>query len=149
MRLSDYLDASLIVFLDEKKRDKAILKMVAVADTAGFLPDRQEFHKAILDREKIVSTGIGMGVALPHAKHDAFSKFFIILGIQKKQGIEWNSLDGAPVRLVFMIGGPSERKGEYLKLLSLITKTVKSEEVRKQILQRGSSLDVLALLQNY
>ena len=105
MQISDYLDATLITFLEEKSRNKAITKLVSLLDQKKLLPNAKIFHKAILKREKIVSTGVGMGVAFPHAKQESLQDFFIAIGIQKKRGLEWKSLDGAPVYLIFMIGG--------------------------------------------
>jgi len=71
----------------------------------------------MLEREKIVSTGIGMGVAIPHAKLTSVEDFFIAIGILSK-GVQWNALDGGPVRLIFMIGGPDDKQTAYLQILS-------------------------------
>ena len=143
MTISKYLDARLIVFLDEPSRDEAIEKLVDVLDKAGKLHDRKSFHKAILDREKIVSTGIGIGVAIPHAKLEGYADFFIAIGVQKKKGIDWNALDGSDVKLIFMIGGPENKQTEYLKILSRLTQAVKDEERRKKILKANFPGEVI------
>ena len=72
-----------------------------------------------------------MGVAVPHAKMDNFTDFFIAVGIQKQKGLDWNALDKAPVRLIFMIGGPEDKQSEYLQILSLLTSAIKDVELRK------------------
>lgn len=147
MTISKYLDARLVVFLDENSRDAAIARLVDVLDKAGKLRDKTKFHAAILGREKIVSTGIGIGVAIPHAKLEDYNDFFIAIGIQKKKGIDWNALDGSEVKLVFMIGGPENKQTEYLKILSRLTQTVKDEERRKKILKTNSPSEVIDLFQ--
>jgi PTS system nitrogen regulatory IIA component len=114
-------------------------------EKAGKIKHRDAFYHAILEREKIVSTGIGLGVAVPHAKLEGYQEFFIAIGIQKKKGIEWNALDGAPVKLIFMIGGPENRQTEYLKILSHLTMAIKNEERRKKILKAVSPSDVIEL----
>ena len=115
--ISNYLDERLVLFLNVGTRDEALRSMTDALDKAGKLKNPQVFHHAILEREKIVSTGIGLGVAVPHAKLQGYEDFFIAIGIQPNKGIEWNALDGAPVRLIFMIGGPDNQQTEYLKIL--------------------------------
>lgn len=143
--ISNYLDPRLISFLDAKTRDEALSQLVDLLDQAEELKDRELFLKSILEREKIVSTGIGLGVAIPHAKLQGYDDFFIAIGIQRKEGIEWNSLDAAPVRLIFMIGGPENKQTEYLKILSHLTMAIKSEERRKRLLKALTSEEVLDL----
>jgi nitrogen PTS system EIIA component len=147
MTISKYLDSRLVVFLEESTRDAAIEKLVNVLDAAGKLTDKARFHHAILDRERIVSTGIGIGVAIPHAKLEGYDDFFIAIGIQKKKGVDWNALDGCPVKLIFMIGGPEHKQTEYLKILSRLTQAVKDEERRKKLLKTHSPNEVIDLFQ--
>jgi len=88
-----------------------------------------------------------MGVAIPHAKLQGYTGFFIAVGIQQGAGIEWNSLDSLPVRLIFMIGGPDDQQTEYLKILSQLTRAVKEEERRKKMLKAQSANEVIALFE--
>ncbi len=145
MTISSYLDQRLIMFLEEESRDEAIARLIERLDSHGVLFSKDEFHSAILDREKIVSTGIGIGVAIPHAKMSKCSDFFIAVGIQKTKGIDWNALDGSMVRLIFMIGGPDNKQTEYLKILSRLTQAIKDEERRKRLLKCTSVPEVLDL----
>ena len=143
--ISDYLDERLVVFLNADSRDAALEQMTGLLSQAGKLKNAQVFHDAIVEREKIVSTGIGLGVAIPHAKLQGYHDFFIAIGIQAKQGIEWNALDGAPVRLIFMIGGPADKQTEYLRILSHLTMAIKNEERRKKLLKTYDAKGVIAL----
>lgn len=145
--ISDYLDEELISFLDEENQISALSHLVDLLDTKGKLQDKEAFFHAILEREKIVSTGIGIGVAIPHAKLSGYDDFFIAIGIQKHRGIEWQALDGLPVRLVFMIGGPENHQTEYLNILSMITTAIKDEERRKALLQAVTPSDVIAVFE--
>ncbi|HSW86670.1 MAG TPA: PTS sugar transporter subunit IIA [Rhabdochlamydiaceae bacterium] len=144
--ISNYLDDRLVSFLNVDNRNAVLEELVNVLDVAGKLLDKQSFYKAILEREKIVSTGIGMGVAIPHAKLEGYEDFFIAIGIQKK-GIEWNALDGQPVKVIFMIGGPENKQTEYLKILSHLTIAIKDEERRKKLLKATASDEVIALFE--
>lgn len=149
MRISDYLDSRLIVFLDVDTRDEAILALVDVLDEEGHLPSKEAFIKAIFHREELVSTGIGMGVAVPHAKIQELTDFFIVVGIQKKKGLEWNALDKAPVRLIFLIGGPENKQSEYLQILSLLTSAIRDVDLRKKLLNAETTAEALALFSKF
>ena len=143
--ISKYLDERLVQFLQVDSRDDALDQLVCLLENQGKLKNARVFHDAILEREKIVSTGIGLEVAIPHAKLQGYDEFFIAIGIQSKKGIEWNALDGVPVRLIFMIGGPENRQTEYLKILSHLTMAIKNEERRKKLLKTYDARDVIAL----
>lgn len=147
MKIADYLDDRLVIFLDVATRDEAIDLLIDALDKAGKLPDSAVFRSAILHREQLVSTGIGMGVAVPHAKLSSLSEFFIAIGIQTKKGIDWNALDKAPVRLIFLIGGPDGRQSEYLKILSKLTSAIKDLDLRREILQLETGSQVVSLFE--
>lgn len=140
-----YLSRDSILFLDCDKRDAVIDQMIAHAAAQGHLSDKELFHQGIYNREQVVSTGIGMGVALPHAKLQSVDHFFIIVAILKR-GVEWEALDGAPVRIVFMIGGPDDKQTQYLQVLSSITEVIKDEDRRKKMLTARSPEAIMALL---
>ena len=143
------LDARLISFLDVETRDEAIHALIDLFDQAGKLPNKEAFKEAIFHREQLVSTGIGVSVALPHAKLNGFSKFSIAIGIQRKKGIDWDALDLSPVRLIFMIGGPEDRQSEYLQILSQLTSAIKNVDLRKSLLKATSPNQVLELLSQF
>ncbi|MEM1282463.1 MAG: PTS sugar transporter subunit IIA [Chlamydiota bacterium] len=144
-KIAQYLDPELIAFIDVSTRDEALNTLVEIAQEQQKISDKAEFYGAIIDREKIVSTGIGMAVAIPHAKLASYDDFFISIGILSK-GVDWNTIDGSPVRIVFMIGGPDDKQTEYLQILSGITSAVKDEDRRKKIINAGTAQEVLDLL---
>ncbi|MBI5272491.1 MAG: PTS sugar transporter subunit IIA [Chlamydiia bacterium] len=149
MRIFRSLDMQLVSFLDVNTRDEAIDALIDLLDKAGKLPDKAVFRQAIFHREKLVSTGIGMGVAVPHAKLKNFPDFFIAIGIQRKKGLDWNALDTAPVRIVFMIGGPEDKQSEYLQILSQLTSAIKNMDLRKALLKAASKEQVLGLFSEF
>lgn len=149
MKISDYLQPELIAFLTQDTRDEAIDALITVLEREEKLPSKQGFRDSIFAREELVSTGIGMGVAIPHAKMKSIKEFFIAIGIQKQKGIEWNSLDQAPVRIVFMIGGPDDKQTEYLQILSMLTAAIKDVDLRKKLLKSQSSFEVFELFSNF
>lgn len=142
--LSDYMNKDFVLFLNSGSRNEAIQTLVDAIHASGRLPDPGRFYQAILDREKLVSTGIGMGVSLPHAKMADYDSFFIAIGILNK-GVDWNAIDHTPVRLIFMIGGPDDKQTEYLQILSRLTLLIKKEEIRKKMLTLNSQEAIIGL----
>jgi PTS system nitrogen regulatory IIA component len=145
VKISNYLDINTISFLECSSREEALSSLVSVLKKNKKIENEKIFHKAIITRENVVSTGIGMNVAIPHAKLDDFQDFFIAIGIQKNKGLEWDTLDKSLVRIIFMIGGPDNKQNEYLQILSHITSVIKNEILRKKLLNFSSSQEVLEL----
>lgn len=146
--IAEYLDPKLIVFFDAKKREEALDQLIERLSEQGKLFDKDAFKGAIYKREGVVSTGIGMSVAVPHARLPGFDKFFIAVGIQRGvDGIEWDALDGSNVRLVFMIGGPADKHTDYLAILSKLTMAIKDESRRKGLFECQNAQDVIKLFE--
>lgn len=132
--LFSLLSPNLVMFLNQGSREKILRDLTDLADSEGLLQDSEEFFQALVEREKIMSTGIGMGIAIPHGTLRGCSDFFIAIGIHP-QGILWDAIDGALVRLVFLIGGPDNAQSEYLKLLSTLTLSLRDESRRQRLMQ--------------
>ena len=132
--LFSLLSPKLVMFLNKSSRDEILQDLTDLASSAGFLESKEEFFQALLTRENIMSTGIGMGIAIPHGKLANCSNFFIVIGIHP-QGILWDAIDEALVRLIFLIGGPDNAQTKYLQLLSALTLSLKDESRRQKLLQ--------------
>ncbi len=131
-------DPDLITFIDEPGgRDGVLRTLTEMLADRGKVKDPESFYQAILSRENVVSTGIGLGVAIPHTKLDDYEDFFIAVGVLRKSGVDWDAIDGSEVRIVFLIGGPSEKQSEYLQILSSITQAIRDPAVRQGILMSG------------
>lgn len=145
INVADYMDEGLVFFLSQaSSRDEVIKTMIHSVAEKRSLPGSDAFYHAIVEREKLVSTGIGMGVSIPHAKLSGFDDFFIAIGILPK-GVDWQSLDHHPVRIIFMIGGPDDKQTEYLQILSTLTQLIKNEETRKKLLTLNSKEAIIGL----
>ena len=83
MKFIEYLDPRIISLLNSASRDEAIGSLIHLLDETGKLSNKKAFREAIFHREQLVSTGIGMGVAIPHAKLKELTDFFIAIGIQQ------------------------------------------------------------------
>jgi PTS system nitrogen regulatory IIA component len=137
-----------ITFLDSKDMKSSIEILVKQAKELNLINCENEFKEAVLEREEMVSTGIGMGVAIPHAKLDGIEDFFIIVGVNKL-GIDWDAVDRKPVNAIFLIGGPANEQKKYLKLIAKLMLLVKNSDRREKLLNPDSEQEVVSLFQNF
>jgi nitrogen PTS system EIIA component len=145
VQLIDYIDDECVLFLNLNTKEEVLRKLVDSVAVQKKLTEKDRFYQAIIDRENLVSTGVGMGIAIPHAKLKVCQDFFIAVAVLKK-GVEWNAIDDSLVRLVFLIGGPENRQTEYLKILSLITTAMRDEHLRKRLITAAASQDFIEIL---
>ncbi|HXI21889.1 MAG TPA: PTS sugar transporter subunit IIA [Gemmatimonadales bacterium] len=102
-----------------------------LAQRAGVDPD--PLFAAVVEREQVLSTGIGHGIAIPHAKSTSVADLSLVCG-SRPDGIAFDALDGEPVRLFFLLIGPESAAGQHVKALSRIARLVRRESVRDALL---------------
>jgi PTS system nitrogen regulatory IIA component len=142
-----YLSEKCVQMIQATSRDDALNQLVAPLKKLEIIPDETGFLSAILMREELVSTGIGLGCAIPHAKLSHLQEFFISIGVIKGPGIDWNSIDQVPVKLIFLIGGPTNEPNRYLKILSSLTEAIRLESFRAEILGAQTAKDICKLFE--
>jgi PTS system nitrogen regulatory IIA component len=141
-QLHEYMDPAATYFTSKSNKDEILEEMVTISYEAGKVPDFDEFKAAIFEREMIMSTGIGLGVAVPHAKLPSIGEFFITTGILR-QAVDWQAIDDLPVSVVFLIGGPDDRQKDYLRILSKLVLFSKNQKRREALLQADSPEEVI------
>jgi len=146
MEITNLVNAGRIVHLKEKTKATALRALVKVLSKTKQVAKEKELAKAISDRERILSTGIGYGIAIPHAKIATVSDFVAAVGISK-EGVPFDSLDGQDVHVMVMIAGPEGQNEEYLRILARFTAVLKSEKTRTRIIKAKDSATVLDILQ--
>jgi fructose PTS system EIIBC or EIIC component len=147
-KLTDITNLNLInVDLDGSTRDDVIDEMIHMLKQTGSITSSMSFKEAIINREEESTTGIGMNIAIPHGKSEAVNKPSVVFGI-KKNGVDWNSLDGSKAKLIFMIAVPKESEGnEHLKILQLLSRQLMDEEYREKLLNVKSREEAFVLLE--
>ena len=134
-RLWRLLKANTITLhLKEKKKENIIGELIDILVGANLITDKVKALEKVLDREQMISTGIGEGVALPHAKFDSITKPLLAFG-RSEEGIKFESLDGKKVHLVFLLLSPKEDPTGYVKLLGKIARLLDNGELRKALKQ--------------
>lgn len=128
-------------------RDAVIDELIGKFDSQGILTSKDEYKQAILNREEQSSTGLGMNIAIPHGKSNAVKRPAVAFGI-KRDGIDWNSLDGTDAKLIFMIAVPEENAGDaHLKILQMLSRKLMDEDFRNQLLNVSSKQEAMAVLE--
>ncbi|HHL71889.1 MAG TPA: PTS sugar transporter subunit IIA [Bacteroidetes bacterium] len=143
MKLADILSEKTIkVPLENREKSRVIEELVDLLDKAGSITNRDAVLKAILDREAVMSTGVGEGVAIPHGKSDAAPVIVAALGISAEP-IDFDSIDKEPVRLIWLLVGPPGQTGPHLKALSRISRLMHMGELKEKLLKATSAEEVL------
>lgn len=134
--------------LSSKTKDEVLKELSALMGTAPHIGANSEvIYKALLDRETLGSTGIGKGVAIPHAKTDAVEQLTIAFGISR-QKIDFKSLDEEEVNIFFAFASPTKDSSIYLKVLARISRFIREEEFRKALLECKTGKEVLKCIQD-
>ena len=145
IELRDHLDAERVIDLTASTKDAVLVELVDAARSAKAVRDGDALLAAVREREAKLSTGIGLGIAVPHARIEGVDAFVVVVG-RHAAGLEFGSIDGRPVHIVVLIAGPREAKTPYLELLAQLSKRLKLEDVRNQICDGASAQDVVDLL---
>lgn len=127
------IDESRVIDLKATNKEDALRELVDVLSTSPDVTDKEELLNAIFEREKVISTGVGIEVALPHVKIPSVKNFVIAIGRSHK-GIDFESLDDKPVYIVVMIGANDKQAGDFLKVLARLVLKLKNRSFRKQVM---------------
>ena len=149
MKFSDFVKTeSIRADLTSNDKEGVIRELVGcLVDSGQLNGDEQEnIVEAILKREKLGSTGIGRGIAVPHTKHASVEQPVGTVGVSTS-GIDFESLDGEKVQLFFMLISPPDRPGDHLKALENISKQLQDETFCRFLKQSKNSEDIQQVLE--
>lgn len=144
-KIRDLLEA-IILKLKSKDKIGVIKELTSPLSKKGTITDEEEFLKDILKRENLESTGIGFGVAIPHARTKAVKKLVLAFG-RSIQGIDFSSIDGKPSYLVFLIAAPEDEKSEYILILAKLSKILRREDIRRKLRGTEDAKEVIEIIE--
>jgi fructose-specific phosphotransferase system IIA component len=146
MRLTDVLKEDYVnISLSGLNRDECIKELIDILANAQSINNADKIFEAVLEREKIMTTGVGNNIAIPHCKHSDIPNFAVCLGIQQK-GVDFQSIDKKDVMIIFLLVGPENNPGLHIKLLSRISRLMSNEELREQLLRCKSNKEAYDLI---
>lgn len=145
MKISDLLTEDLVVTnLQGDSKEDIINSIVDLVGASPKVLDKEKVRDAVLERERIMSTGVGDGFAIPHGKTDAVSDIVAAFAVTAKP-IDYESLDEKPVRLVFILVSKVNMVGPHIKLLSRISRLMNKSDFRNKLLSVKSPKDIIEL----
>jgi PTS system fructose-specific IIA component/PTS system nitrogen regulatory IIA component len=148
MKFADFINVTSIkADLDADDKPSAIRELVESLAAAGSLAggEVEGIVAAIMKREELGSTGIGRGVAVPHTKHPSVERLVGTVGVSV-EGVDFNSLDGDKVHLLFLLVSPPDRPGDHLRALENISRQLRDDTFCRFLKQARSPKDVQQLL---
>jgi mannitol/fructose-specific phosphotransferase system IIA component (Ntr-type) len=139
-----YTRKEFIKYLDSSDKYNSIEELARIFNNTDICDDIDGLIAALKEREDIMSTGIGFGIAVPHAKIDSVNKMAFAIGISKK-GIDFDSIDGEPVHVIIMVAAGEKQHKKYLKLLSNIMSILKIEKIKEKIINSQSADEIIKI----
>ena len=136
---------TIILHLKSTNKDAVIEELIDVLVASGRVKDRKAALKAVVEREKKMSTGLQSGIAIPHGKTDTVETLVAALGL-KPEGLPFDSLDGQDANIIVLTVSPASRTGPHIQFLADISRTLHDAETRAKVLNADSEADVLELL---
>jgi len=149
MKITELLTKKTIILnIEGKQKEDAIDQLVDVLFKANKISDRADFKAAILKREEQSTTGIGDGIAIPHAKVKAVKEAAIAFG-KSNSGVDYQSLDGQPAHLFFMIAAPEGANNTHLEALARLSGLLMKQEVREKLLKAVTADEIMNVINHY
>ena len=144
--IADYIKVDTInLDLESENKNAVIRELYGNLKKTDLIKDEEKGISDIFAREEMGSTGIGKGVALPHAKTEAVDELIITFGISRN-GITYDSLDNEKVNIFFMFLCPKDKTQEYLKVLARISRLIKGKKFIENLLKAASNKEVIEII---
>ena len=148
MKVYELLEPKYILTeFESENKDDVINELVNLLKGDERIIDLEEVRKCVFDREKIMSTGVGKGFAIPHGKTNSVNDIIAAFG-KSKRPIDYNALDGEPVNLVFLMIGKDTLVSKHIKLLSRISRLMNNDEFRKNLVEADSKEAILKIFED-
>ncbi|MDI3518579.1 MAG: nitrogen system component [Caldanaerobacter sp.] len=148
MEIKDVLDKKMMVFdLKAKTKEEVLEELVKILKENDVVDDEKGFLEVVKKREEEFSTGIGYGVAIPHGKSSLVKKPSIVFG-KSQNGVDYNSMDGKPAHLFFLIAVPDNSDELHLKVLADLSRALMHKEVRETLEKASTPEEVIRAFEN-
>jgi PTS system nitrogen regulatory IIA component len=131
--------------LQAKTKTEALVELSSMITKGSVTLDKSQIIDVLQQREKLGSTGIGDGVAIPHGKVSALEELVVAFG-RSKNGVAFDSMDGKPVHLFFLLLAPENCTGQHLKALAKISKMLKAGNFRRKLMEAKSKSDLYKVI---
>jgi mannitol/fructose-specific phosphotransferase system IIA component (Ntr-type) len=143
MKINEILDLKCIkIPLTGTTKEEMISELVALMAGAGLIENQPELVRSAMEREGLMSTGIGKGVAIPHGRTKELKKMAGAFGISRTP-VDFGSLDGQPVQIFFFVATPQNFIADHVKALALVSRLLNRDQVREQLVKAAGAEEVI------
>ncbi len=147
MLLSELLSSERIkVPLDGRSKDDVLRELVSLVANGRTPIEADAILEAVREREQVLSTGIGGGVAIPHGKTPHVDQLVLAAGVTRNP-VDFDALDGQPVQLFFLLVGPESAAGAHVKALSRISRLLRRDQLRQELAAANTPAEFLKMIQ--
>ena len=146
VQFKNILSPDRIVFINQSTKRDALVMLSGILAHAPQVKNAAELEAEILKREELMSTSIGKGIAVPHVRLSSVTDLVMAVGVCKKPLLDFQTFDDEPVSLLFMIAAASNQHSYYLKTISNLSEKMRNSELRKNIVNAESEIDVYNIL---
>lgn len=148
LKVSQLLKAKAIMMdIDAREKIAAIKEMVDYLAAKKLVTDGEALMNALAKRENLESTGIGDGIAIPHARTGAV-KDLLLAFARSQEGVDFSAIDGKPSHLIFLIASPEDKKSEYIMALAKISRLLRRQQVRNLLKHARNAQEVLDIIKS-
>lgn len=148
MKIMDFLSKKAVTSsLKADDKEGVIRELVDILAKAEDIKNKEDLIKALMTRESLGSTGIGQGIGIPHAKTANVKNLVAAFGLSQK-GVNFDSLDGEPVYIFFLLIAPEESAGPHLKALARISRMLKDKYFRELLKKAKDEKEILHIIQD-
>jgi PTS system fructose-specific IIC component len=146
LKISNFLKPEAVMMeINATEKLAAIEELVEFMVGKNIARDRQQLFDALAKRENLESTGIGEGIAIPHARTDAVDDLVLVFA-RSSSGIDFSSIDGKPSHIIFLIASPENKKSEYIIALAKLSRLLRRLPVREQLRNASSPQEVMEII---
>lgn len=142
---SAVLSPERVILQDTADKQQVLAKLVDLLSETPFVKKRDELMNGILAREKLMSTGIGFGVGVPHVRIDSVTDLVMAVAVCRTPVTDYVSLDGAPVQIVCMLAARTDQHTKYIRTLASVSSLLKNEQTRERIIQSSDAAEIYSI----
>jgi len=146
MTVAEFLTPERTLLLSASTKDEALDELMDCLVATGLEVDRETLAAAVRKREKLMSTGIGQGIAVPHVRLPGVSRMNMAVGVSREGIADYESLDAEPVRIIVLIVAPQGDHEGYIRLLASTTDVLKQPELRRAVIEADDATQVYRIL---
>ena len=148
IKLKNILNPNHITIIETQNKDTALMSIIENLASSGAISDKDAVKEGIFQREKLMSTGIGLGIGIPHIRIEGITDLIMAVGLSTEGITDYESLDGNPVRIIFMILAGKNQHALHIKTMAAISSRLKNPLLRERLIKSNDPATIHSLLTN-